>query len=139
MIAKLQHPILRRLYVIGWIALVTVTLLQSSQQPLVGPAAPLSFDLGWELLLTLAHAAAFGIMIALLWWALHPARRALPVALVFCCVYGGVTELLQTAVPDRGASLGDFAVDCLVSGIVALAIYYRASLPTHKFVPSLLK
>jgi VanZ family protein len=126
--------------VLVWVALVTVTLLQSSRQPLIGPPAPTGHpDAEREFFLTLGHIVAFAVMIALLWWALHPARHALAVALITCCVYGAATELLQTLVPDRGATFSDFAVDCVVSGIVALVIYERTSSPTHRLVPSLLR
>lgn len=140
MVETLQHPTLRRLYVVGWLALVTVTLLQSSARPVVGPPAPPGHpDAARELFLTAGHVVAFAVLTALLWWALRPARHALLVAVVFCAIYGAATELLQTLVPDRGASLDDFAVDCLVSGITALAIYWRASTPTHRLIPSLLR
>lgn len=140
MVEKLKHPTARRLYIIGWMALVTVTLLQSSAHPVVGaPAPPGHPDATREFFLTMGHVVAFSVMTALLWWALRPARGALIVALSFCVVYGGATELLQTLVPDRGASLDDFAVDCLVSAITALAIYWRASIPTHRLIPSLLR
>ncbi|MFN8449262.1 MAG: VanZ family protein [Anaerolineae bacterium] len=137
MVEKLQRPTLRHLYIVGWLALVTVTLLQSSAHPVVGPPAPPGHpDAARELFLTAGHVVAFSVMTALLWWALRPARHALLVGVVFCVVYGAATELLQTLVRDRGASLDDFAVDCLVSGITALAIYWRASIPSHRLTPS---
>lgn len=140
MVEKLRHPTARRLYITGWMVLVTVTLLQSSGHPVIGqPAPPGHPDATREFFLTMGHVVAFSVMTALLWWALHPARHALVVALVFCVVYGGATELLQTLVPDRGASWDDFAVDCIVSGVVALAIYYRESIATHRLIPSLLR
>ncbi len=124
----LQRPILRRLYIVGWVALVTVTLLQSSAKPVVGPPAPPGApDDTREFFLTMGHVVAFSIMLALLWWALRPAPHALIVALVTCCVYGAATELLQTLVPDRAATFSDFAVDCAVSSLAALVIYWRTS------------
>lgn len=140
MVEQLRHPTARRLYIVVWMVLVTVTLLQSSAHPVVGPPAiPGQPDPTREIILFLGHVIAFSVMAALLWWALHPARHALAAALVFCVVYGGATELLQSLVPDRGASLEDFAVDCICSGIVAWLIYRGESSPTHKLIPSLLR
>lgn len=140
MIQTLTSPNVRRLYIIAWMILITVTLLQSSRSPLVGPPAPPgppSYER--ELFLTSGHVVAFSVMLVLLWWALHPAPRALLVALAVCWTYGGATELLQMLVPDRGASWGDFAVDCLVSGLAALIIYGCSSWATHRERPSLLR
>jgi len=140
MVEKLRHPTARRLYIVGWMVLVTVTLLQSSAHPVVGaPAPPGHPDPTREFFLTMGHVVAFSVMTALLWWALRPARGALVVSLIFCVVYGAATELLQSLVPDRGASLEDFAVDCLVSAITGLIIYWRESNPTHRLIPSLLR
>ncbi|HVU11978.1 MAG TPA: VanZ family protein, partial [Phototrophicaceae bacterium] len=58
-------------------------------------------------------------------------RRALSVAFITCCVYGAITELLQRLVPDRESSLGDFAVDCIISGLAALVIYGWANRRLH--------
>ncbi len=138
MTATLTSPTARRLYVILWMILITVTLLQSSGSPVVGPPAPPGQpDAERELFLTAGHVVAFGVMLVLLWWALHPAPHALIVALLACWFYGGATELLQTLVPDRGASWGDFAVDCFASALAALVIYGRSSWATHRDRPSL--
>ena len=130
MIETLQHPMLRRFYILAWMILITVTLLQSSGKPVVGPPAPPGPPSdSRELFLTSGHIVAFGIMLVLLWWALRPAPRALTVALITCWVFGALTELLQRLTPDRESSFGDFAVDCIVSGVVALIIYWRSSRP----------
>ncbi len=132
MIRTLQSPWFRQLSAVAWVTLVTVTLLQSSGTPVVGPPAPPgppSYER--ELFLTSGHVVAFSVMLVLLWWALRPAPHALAVALVTCCVYGALTELLQELVPDRSASLDDLLVDCLVSILAALLIYWRTSRATH--------
>ena len=133
MIKILTRPTFRRLYIVLWMILMTVTLLQSSGRPLVGPPAPPGAPSpSRELFLTTGHVVAFSVMLVLLWWALRPAPHALLAALATCWIYGALTELLQTLVPDRSASLDDFAVDCLVSGIAALIIYWRLSVAAHR-------
>jgi VanZ family protein len=132
LIETLQRPMLRRLYAVVWVTLVTVTLLQSSSAPLVGPPAPPGPpDFERELFLTTGHIVAFSVMLVLLWWALQPAPLALPVALATCLVFGILTEFLQALVPDRSVSLGDLVVNCLVSLAAALLIYWKVSRPTH--------
>jgi len=126
MIETLKQPMFRRFYIIIWMILITVTLLQSSGRPIVGPPAPPGPPSNSrELFLTSGHVVAFGIMLFLLWWAMRNAPRVLLVSWIICCLFGGLTELLQRLVPDRESSFGDFAVDCIVSGIVALIIYWR--------------
>ncbi len=123
----LQHPTFVRLSLVIWMIVITVTLLQSSGRPVVGAPAPRGAPSpDRELLLMTGHMVAFGVMLILLWGALRPASHALLVALITCWFYSGATELLQRLVPDRGASLDDFAVNCLVSGIAALVIYWRS-------------
>jgi VanZ family protein len=132
MVETLQHPMLRRFYIIAWMILITVTLLQSSGRPVVGPPAPPGPpSQSRELFLTTGHVVAFSIMLLLLSWALKLAPRALFVSWIICCLFGGLTELLQGLVPDRSASLDDFAVDCIVSGVAALVIYWRSSRSAH--------
>lgn len=118
-----QHPTLRRLYAILWVAVVSVALLQSSMHPVIGPAQPPGpVSPERELFLTTAHLVAFSGMLVLIWWALHPAKHALLVALLFCWGYAIATELLQTLVPDRGASFYDLWMDFAAASIAALFI-----------------
>jgi len=105
---------------------VTVTLLQSSGKPVVGPPAPPGPPSNErELFLTSGHIVAFAVMMVLLWWALRPAKYALIVALVTCMIFGAVTEIAQRLVPDRSSSLSDLLVNWIVSSAVALVIYWR--------------
>jgi VanZ family protein len=118
------HPALRWLCAVVWLAVVTLTLLQSSEHPLVGPPQPRGpVSLEREIFLTSAHIVAFSGMVVLIWWGLQPARRALSVALAFCWVYAIATELLQTLVIDRGASFSDLFFDFAASGIAVWLIY----------------
>jgi VanZ family protein len=119
-----QHSFVRRLAAVGWGALITVTLLQSSEHPLIGPGQPPGpVTLERELFLTAAHVIAFAGLLILIWAGLYPARRALMVALVFCFAYGIATELLQTLVIDRGASLYDLFMNFSASSIAALLVH----------------
>ena len=120
------RPALRWLPAIFWQALVTITLLQSSEFPIIGPGHPPGpVDPAWELLLTVAHFVAFSGLVTLIWWGLRPARYALMVALVYCLLFGVATELLQTLVVDRGASVFDLVVDFSASGIAVWIIQRR--------------
>lgn len=115
---------LRWLFALIWVGVVTLTLLQSSEHPLVGPPQPPGpVSLEREIFLTSAHIVAFAGMMFLIWWGLQPARRALLVALIFCMSYGVATELLQTLVIDRGASFSDLFFDFAASGMMAYLIH----------------
>jgi VanZ family protein len=128
MVNYLQQPMLRRIYALVWVTLVTVTLLQSSGQPVVGPPAPPGPPSNErELFLTTGHIVAFAVMMVLVWWALRPAKYALLVTLITCMTLGAVTELAQRLVPDRSSSIGDLLVNWIVSGVVALILYWRTS------------
>jgi VanZ family protein len=122
----LSHPVLRRLYALVWVALITVLLLQSSENPLLGPAAPPGDPPLWrEVLLAVGHVVAFSGLVALLWWALvvnASFRRALTIALVISLALGLVTEMGQALVPDRSALVVDLIVNWLSSINAALLL-----------------
>lgn len=122
----LTHPALRWVYALGWTTLTLVTLLQSSSQPVIGPAAPPGPPpLERELLLTFGHIIAFSILTALWWWALSVVfnpRTALVLAVLIALTLGTLTELAQAAVPDRSASWEDLAVNWLVTFATAWRI-----------------
>lgn len=111
---------------LGYTALLTLVLVQSSANPLLGPAAPREFDLAWEILLTLGHLVGFSVLVLVNWSALTTvttSRRALVTAVIFACLLGLISELLQTFVPDRSASLFDLACDWLMSFATAYMIH----------------
>lgn len=127
----LQHPVLRRLYALMWSTLVTVILIQSSSHPVVGPAAPPGEpDLLREIALNAGHLVAFSVLTGLWWWAFSPKlpfTRALVLALAIALVLGMVTELLQSAVPDREASLLDMLMNTIAAFGAAWGIWrYRS-------------
>jgi VanZ family protein len=119
-----QLPKLRLLYALAWTALVTLVLVQSSSQPVVGPAAPPGPPTPErEILLTCGHIIAFSILTVLWWWALTPhSPHALIQAVIVGLILGLVTEWAQTLVPDRSASLFDIATNTLVTGLTAWTI-----------------
>jgi VanZ family protein len=113
---------------LGYTALLTLLLVQSSARPLLGPSAPQEFNLVWEILLTLAHFLGFALLVLFVWGALAAGgaqRWALIAAVLFACTLGLSTELLQSLVPDRSASLFDLAVNWGVSLLVARHIHLR--------------
>jgi VanZ family protein len=124
--AALTHPALRWVYALFWTALALVTLLQSSSQPVIGPAAPPGPPpLERELMLAVGHIVAFSILTALWWWALSTTmnpRGALVLAVVIALTIGTVTEIAQASVPDRSASWEDLAVNWLVTLVTAWRI-----------------
>ncbi len=117
---------LRVALAIAYTAVLTLVLVQSSANPLLGPAAPREFNLAWEILLTLGHLVGFSLLVIVNWSALATittSRRALITAVIFACLLGLITELLQGFVPDRSASLFDLACDCGVSFATAYLIH----------------
>ncbi len=142
MLSKLQHRLytflssesqfprpLRWMIAIGYTALITLVLEQSSAQPVVGPAAPKAFDPVWDAALTGCHIIGFGLLVMLLWSALNKPghwRWALIVTVVFAVIFGFVTEVVQTLVPDRSSSWSDLLVNWGVSLAVGYWIWYRS-------------
>lgn len=111
--------------------LATILLLQSSTNPLIGPAAPPGPpDLPREILLTMGHLCTFGGLVLVWTWALSaqmPVRKALWLIVPTAILYGGVTELIQASVPDRTASITDFAANALGALVMAWLILRRAT------------
>ena len=111
--------------------LATILLLQSSTNPLIGPAAPPGPpDLPREILLTLGHLGTFGGLVLVWTWALTahvPVHRALWLIAPAAILYGGVTELIQGSVPDRTASIIDFAANVLGALTMAWFILRRTT------------
>ncbi|MBI1279574.1 MAG: hypothetical protein GC179_15715 [Anaerolineaceae bacterium] len=120
-----NYRLLRIITAVGYIALLTLVLLQSSAHPVVGPSAPPEFNLGWEILMTTAHLTGFGLLVVFIWSAMTTvtsSHRALITAFIFACLLGLITELLQSLVPDRGSSLFDLACDCGIAFTVVVLI-----------------
>jgi VanZ family protein len=109
-----SHPV-RWLLALAYTLLVTVMLVQSSGQPMIGPPAPPGPpSLLRELELTMGHIVAFSGLVVLWWWAMQAILsppRALFVAVGFAVIFGFMSELAQTLVSDRQASLFDLAVN----------------------------
>ena len=122
-----KRPALRWVYALAWTALLLVLLLQSSSQPVIGPAAPPGKPtLAREILLTSGHLIGFGVLTVLWWRALvtkQSARVALIGAVVISLALGVMTELAQATIPDRMASLFDVAANSIVTVATAWAIF----------------
>jgi VanZ family protein len=120
----LNNPILRHVLALAWTLLATVLLVQSSSQPVVGPAAPVGApDLIREIQLTIGHIVVFSILVFLWWWAARvylPSKRALFAAVVFAAMFGLITEAAQTFSANRSPSLYDLVVNWLVITLTAI-------------------
>lgn len=125
----LMHPLFRRVLALSFTLLATVMLVQSSSKPIVGPPAPPgNSDLKREIVLTIGHIVTFTTLVGLWWWAFLPnlpSHRALFVAVGFALIYGVITELAQTAVPDREVSLYDVVVNWCSTAFAAAFIIHR--------------
>ncbi|MBZ0285451.1 MAG: VanZ family protein [Anaerolineae bacterium] len=122
---ELPHWV-RAIGAVAYAALLTLVLLQSSSQPVVGPVAPKEFNLAWEILLTTGHIVGFSLLVVTIWWGLCPPAPlpwTLIAAVLFACVLGLTTEVLQSIVPDRSASLFDLGVNWSAALLTAYRIY----------------
>lgn len=133
LVIMLSRPFFRRVLALGFTLVATVMLVQSSTNPLLGPAAPPEPpDLKREILLTSGHIVVFGVIVLAWWWALLPnlpSGRALFVAVGFALIFGIITELAQSLVPDRQVSAFDLAVNWVTAVITAVSINRRQSSP----------
>jgi VanZ family protein len=113
-----------------YLALLTITLLQPSRTPLIGPAAPPGPpDLSREIFLTAMHVLGFSMLVLILWWTFTGTtspRRALWIALGLALLFSPLTELLQMAVPGRGASWWDWGTNTACTLAMAALIRWRA-------------
>ena len=106
---------------LAWIGVIFYLSAQS--QPLNRHPAPL--------LTYVAHFGEYALLAALLMWAQLSTgawngqlRPALMATFVFCALYAASDELHQSFVPDRDASVGDWATD-MVGTVFALAATAR--------------
>ena len=123
---RYQRP-LRVVIALAYTALLTLVLIQSSMNPVIGPVAPRDYNLAWEIFLTLGHLIGFGMLVFLVWSAMATVTsslRSLIIAVIFACLLGLITEFMQSFVPDRSASLFDLACDCGVAFTVAYLILH---------------
>lgn len=120
----IENPLLRWLLALAWTALISVLLVQSEQNPMINTGIPPGEPtLEREIVFTTAHLIAFSITSALWFWAWFGhinLRTSLILGVAIAIVIGGVTEYLQSFVPDRQASLFDLLANC----IGALGIAY---------------
>lgn len=116
----------RYLVAVGLTILTTITLLQSSTRPLIGPATPPGPpDLAREIFLTAGHIGVFASLVTVWTWALvtrMTLRRALLWTVCGAIVYSLLTEWGQSFVPDRTASLYDLVVNGLSTLVTAWLI-----------------
>lgn len=125
-----KRPAARWTVALVYTLFVTVLLVQSSSQPVVGPPAPPGApDLRREIELIAGHVVVFAVLVVVWWWALSailPVTRAMFVTLGFALIYGVITELAQVAVADREPSLFDVAVNWTVTVATGINLYRLA-------------
>jgi len=107
--------VLRWAAVIAWMGLIFF-LSSRPDLPNFAPGLPGLEEIG-------GHLTAFGVLAALLWWALRGSAVRYPAtwALVLAVSYGATDEFHQSFVPGRDMSLSDLMVD-LIGASAALLI-----------------
>ena len=129
----LQNPLIRWFITLAYTSLLLLLLVQSSGDPVVGPAAPPGDPSPpREVLLTLGHIIGFSILTALWWWSCAKSmtfNRALIIAVVVALIIGLLTELAQSNVPDRNTSVFDMVVNALSTLITAWLITKTTNKP----------
>ncbi len=112
---------------LAWTAALTLTLLQSGANPVVGPSLPQEpAKIESEIALTVAHIIGFGGLT--LFWAFAfdetlRSRRAILLAVGIALAFGLGTETLQGLTPDRRATLWDYFTNTV--SIFAVGVYLR--------------
>lgn len=124
----MTRPFARYIYALTWSAGITFLLLQSSREPVVGPAVPEGeLSLAYELLLFAGHLTSFSILTLLWWWAFEARLtfwRSIWMAIGIAVCMGIVTELLQSFAPDRETSWFDLITNTSVTFVMAGGITF---------------
>lgn len=116
-------PLLRRRQIFvrwaaaaAWMAVIFALSAQSSLPDLT-PGLPKVEEI-------VGHLSAYGVLAALLWWALRGsgARYAAAWALALAMLYGLSDEVHQHFVPGRTMTVEDLAVDLIGAGLVLAAL-----------------
>jgi hypothetical protein len=116
MVSRLQSSMaLRWAAVFAWMGLIFL-LSSRSDLPNLTPGLPGLEEIG-------GHLTEYGVLAALLWWALHGTGLRYPAtgALVLAVLYGMTDEIHQSFVPGRNMSVDDLMVD-LIGASAALLI-----------------
>ena len=116
MVSRLRSSIAGRwAAVIAWMGLIFF-LSSRPDLPNFVPGLPGLEEIG-------GHLTAYGVLAALLWWALRGSAVRYPAtwALVLAVSYGATDEFHQSFVPGRTMSLSDLMVD-LIGASAALLI-----------------
>ena len=117
MVSRLRSSIaLRWVAVIAWMGLIFF-LSSRPDLPNFAPGLPGLEEIG-------GHLTVFGVLAALLWWALRGmgVRYRATWALVLAVLYGVTDEYHQSFVPGRTMSLSDLMVDLIGASAALLLI-----------------
>jgi len=117
MVSRLRSSIaLRWAAVIAWMGVIFFLSAQS-KLPDLTPGLPGLEEIG-------GHLIAYGVLAALLWWALRGTGVRYPAtwALVLAVSYGATDEFHQSFVPGRDMSLSDLMVDLIGASVALLVV-----------------
>lgn len=135
----LRNRFFRAFCALAYTAFMTVVLIQPSADPIIGPPAPPGAPtLEREILLLTGHLVAFAVL-TLLWtytfYATIPLERAVLLAVAIGLAMGILTEMVQSIVPGRGASVFDVAANWFATLTTAWAIRRYATKLTRVVLP----
>ena len=117
MVSRLRRSIaLRWAAVIAWMGVIFF-LSSRPDLPNFAPGLPGFEEIG-------GHLIAYGVLAALLWWALRGTGVRYPAtwALVLAVSYGATDEFHQSFVPGRDMSLSDLMVDLIGASATLLIV-----------------
>jgi VanZ family protein len=117
MVPRLRSSIaLRWAAVIAWMGVIFFLSAQS-KLPDLTPGLPGLEEIG-------GHLTAYGMLAALLWWALQGTGVRYPAtwALVLAVLYGVTDEFHQSFVPGRDMSVSDLMVDLIGASAALLLV-----------------
>jgi VanZ family protein len=117
MVSRFRRSIgLRWAAVIAWMGVIFF-LSSRPDLPNFAPGLPGLEEIG-------GHLTTYGVLAALLWWALRGSAVRYPAtwALVLAVSYGVTDEFHQSFVPGRDMSVSDLMVDLIGASVVLLVI-----------------
>jgi VanZ family protein len=117
MVSRLRRSIaLRWAAVIAWMGVIFY-LSSRPDLPNFAPGLPGLEEIG-------GHLTVYGVLAALLWWALNSSAVRYPAtwALVLAVLYGATDEFHQSFVPSRTMSVSDLMVDLIGASVALLVV-----------------
>jgi VanZ family protein len=107
------------------VAWIVVSFLLSHQ-----PTLPYPPDISAQVVSVMGHVGVFGVLAALIWWALGLAEMSLArragVAILLTVIYGFLDEWHQSFVPGRTPDIRDIVADTIGATLAMLAVTWLA-------------